>query len=966
MRKILSLVLVLALVLGAFPAFADNGMSELEIANMLKEYKVLVGNENGDLMLDEYLTREQAVVILARLMNAEEEAMNTKLQSSFTDVDHPYYEPFIAYAELKGWTNGIGNGLFGFGQKLTVQQNAAYMLRALGYDTPYEGVMDTARTLGLLEGVMSDDPAAMILRGQTAVMMYNTLQTKPNNSDMTLMQQLGIEAPATGVAAIQKVEAKNLKQLKVYFTAPIEKAGDEDNWSVNKKASFEITKDASFELSEDKKMVTITLADGEVAEQQEVVTLTCKDLLDEEVVVEDIQFLDVTIPTVEKVEVVGINTVKVTFSEPMSYGGTEKGSDSGHSMLNKDNYKVKEADGSKLYINEVKSSKHNTVAFVELYSDLKQGDIVFEVKNIEDFQDYNVQEPAIFNLTVVKDTEKPYVVGYKDASAYEITLIWNEDIKFESDPDAESITDADELEKFYHTNSKDTPEKVTIDGNEMTLEFGYDEDADYDHLLPQGTAYVYVQDEAVEDYWENENDDQMLVAEIDLDKEAPSIVSHKQKTQRKLEVKFSENIYNKDDYEITLVKDGKKSKTGFTYEYKESGADYDKTLVFMFNKDMTGDYSLVFEKVEDRAGNVMPKTTYDVTFEDKLRPVGADFEVTAYNVGEKKQKILINFKEKMDVDSITDVDNYFLTVDSANSDGTSSYSLVADFDDDDVDFEVLDEGEKLLITLPEDVYDLTATPATALILDQYLKIGQVKDAAGNKMTTYSINKEIDNGDNTDIGSKAKLTGRKTIVVTIKDDVRAKLDIDQIQVGTTSGGAFTAFEPAKTNVKLNDDDETVITFTLKEKRDTTSNTGLAYKIDGTGIENKYGQEVADVTNGFVADKAAPEVLTVEYEKAAAGSDVSYLYVEFTEAINSDSIAVRGNNGFMDNEELISLNENNTVTLVPGMPNWVKIEEKDDDADFDEFTDLTYDGKNDIQDAAGNRVDDFDYTKKLELH
>ncbi len=972
MRKILSLVLVLALVLGAFPAFADNGMSELEVANKLKEFKVLVGNETGDLMLDEYLTREQALVILARLMGVEEEAKNTALQSSFTDVDHPYYEPFIAYAELKGWTNGIGNGLFGYGQNLTVQQAAAYMLRALGYDVAYENVMETAKTLGVLEGVMSDDPAAKILRGQTAVMMYNTLMTKPNNSDMTLMQQLGIEMPASGVAAIQKVEANNLKQLKVYFTAPVEKAGDENNWSVNKKASFEITKDADFALSEDKMMVTITLADGEVAEQQEVVSLTCKDLLEEEVTIEDIQFLDVTIPTVEKVEVVGINTIKVTYSEPMSYGGTEKGSDVGHSMLNKENYIVKEADGTELYINMIKSAKHNTVAFVELYSDLEEGDIVFEIKDVEDFQDYNVQEPAKFNLTVVKDTEKPYLVGYKDADGYEITLIWNEDIKFASNPDAKELTlpeDEEELEKFYHTNSKDTPKKVTIDGNEMTLEFGYNEDNDYDHLLPAGTAYLYVQDKAVQDYWENENDDQMLVAEIDLDKEPPAIVSYKQKTQRKLEVKFSENIYKKDDYEITLLDDkGKKSKTGFTFEYKDDADDYDDTLVFMFNKDMMDEYSLVFENVEDRAGNVMPKTTLDVVFEDKTRPVGQDFEVTAYKVGDKKQKILINFKEKMDIDSITDRDNYYLNTVSSNPDGSSSYSLVANFDEDNIDFDVLENGKKLLITLPNEDHegtDLHVSAANPLILEEYLKIGQVKDAAGNKMTTYSISKEIVNGDAVDIGSTAKLTDRKTVVVTIKDDVRAKLDLDKIEVGTTttSGSAFTALDISKTNVKLNDDGETVITFTLKDKREMSISTDLAYRIlANNGIENKYGQLVAPVTAGEVTDKAAPEVVDKEVKYYVANDTTTHsaLYVQFTEVIDYNSIAVRGNNGFMDNEELIAKKDDNTVQR-SGV--YLVIHEFDEDANFDQFTDLSYDGKNDLQDQFGNKVKAFDYTKKL---
>ncbi len=953
MRKILSLVLVLALVLGAFPAFADNGMSELEIANKLKEFKVLVGNESGDLMLDEYLTREQALVILARLMGVEEEAKNTMLQSSFTDVDHPYYEPFIAYAELKGWTNGIGNGLFGYGQKLTVQQCAAYMLRALGYDTPYEGVVETAQNLGLLEGVAASDATAMILRGQTAVMMYNTLMTKPNNSDMTLMQQLGLEMPSTGVAAIQKVEASNLKQLKVYFTSPIEEAGDEDNWSVDKKASFEITEDANFELSEDKMMVTITLSDDEVAEQQEVVTLTCKDLLDEEVVVEDIQFLDVTIPEVVEAEVIGINTLKVTFSEPMAYD--QKGdSTADGSVTKRDNYKVKKADGTKLYVNNVKRTDHGMAVLVELYSDLSDGEITLEVKNAEDYEGFSVKVPAIFNLTVVKDTEKPYIVGFKEASPYEITLIWNEDIKFVDTTKLET-TDTDILEDFYHTNTEDTPKKATIDGKELKLEFAYDKDAEIDKLLPQGTAYIYAKSKVVQDYWENKNDKLMFTAEVKLDKEPPTIVSHKQKDQDTLEVKFSEDIYNKDDYEIKLLKDGKKAKTGFSYAYKpdkegQPEPDFGKVLVFTFNKDMSGDYTLVFEDVEDRAGNEMPKTNYDVTFEDKSRPNAGDFKVTAYDVNEKDQKLVINFKEEMDTASITDPDNYYLAEVANNG---SEHIIKDNLDDDDIDFEVLEDGEKLLITIPEDVYDITLIGNA---IKESLRVGQLKDAAGNKMNTFTALLEIKNGDADLIESSAKLKGQKEIEITIEDDVRSKLDLKKITVGTTSGTAIgTKFEIASSNVKL-DDGETVITLKLKDDQGTIS-TNMAYAIEA-GIKNKYGAEVKPYAANTITDKAAPEVEEVYVHEVNATKSV--IIVEFTEVIDEDSLAVVGNNGFTDSEDLIKKKGSGVVEW---HGKYLVITEEDADENFDKYTDLSYDGKNNLQDAAGNRVDEFDRTKKL---
>ncbi len=939
MRKILSLVLVLALVLGAFPAFAADNLSEAEVANKLKEYKVLIGNESGDLMLDEKLTREQALVILARFMGVEEEAKNTTLDSSFKDVDHPYYEPFIAYAELKGWTNGMGNDMFGYGQNVTVQHFAAFMLRALGYDVPYEGVMETAKEVGILPEALTTAGSVEILRGQTAVVMYMTLNTKPANSEMTLLQQLGLEDKApTGVAGIQKVEASNLKQLKVYFTAPLEKAGDEDNWSVNKDANFKITKDAKFELSEDKMMVTITFADGEVAKQQEVVSLTCKDLLGDSVTIEDIQFLDVTIPVVEKVEVIGINTLKVTFSEPMTNA----------SLTDKNHYSVKKANGTKLYVNEVKAQNYGMVALVELYSDLSEGDITVEIKDVEDFQDYNVKEPAIFNLTVVKDTEKPYITGFKEASPYEVTLIWNEDIKFVDNPV--------DLDKFYHTNTEDTPYKVTIDGNEMKLEFKKDDG--YDHLLPQGVAYVYVKKGAVQDYWENQNDSLMHVTEIELDKEAPSIVKYKQTKQNELKFTFSENIYNKGDYKIKLLKDGKEDSTGFSYMF-EDDADHGKVLIVKFDKNMFGDYSLVFENVQDRAGNKMAKTTYDVNFVDKTQPVADDFKVTAYNVGEKMQKILIDFGEKMDVDSIKDRDNYWLIV---PADIAGSYTVVDNLNKDDVEFEVLENGEKLLITLPKEVFELTGTGE---FIDQQLKIGRLKDAAGNKMTTFTAVLDIVNGENAKIETTAKLTSKNTVVVTIKDDVRAKLQLDKIVLGTsTNGSVFSEMDNKKyasTNVELKGG-KTVITIKLNKDQalDTTNPAavGLAFKVNANEMVNKYGKQVKVMDWTAVTDSAAPEVAQVYF--AAGYTTDGAIIVEFTEKIVKDSVAKYGDNGFNAGDKLIPTDVAEAVKV---MGKYIVLTENDDKKNFSANTDVSYDGKNNLQDAAGNRVKEFTRTKNL---
>ncbi|PIE77030.1 MAG: hypothetical protein CSA13_01465 [Clostridiales bacterium] len=836
MRKILSLVLVLALVLGAFPAFAD--VDQYEVANKLKEYKVLLGNEAGDLMLDEYLTREQAMVVLARLMGVEEDAKNTTLQASFTDVDHAYYEPFIAYAELKGWTNGIGNGLFGYGKQLTVKEFAAYMLRVLGYDVEYDKVMEKAGELGLLKDVVTTDEAASILRGEMAVVMHNTLMTKPANNDMTLLNVLGLEGEVpTGDAMVKSVEAKNLKQLVVNFSAPLTEAGDEENYDLDTKGDAEIDKDSDFELSEDGMTVTITMT--KPAEQQDKADLEIKGLLKEDVTIKDIQFLDVSIPEAKSASVIGVDTIKVEFSEPMKTA----------SLVKTKNFTVETAKGSKLYVKKVTAKQNETVAWVELYSKLKEGDITLEVKDAEDYQGYSVK-PAEFALTVVEDKEAPTIVGYKDADPYEITLIWSEDIEF-VETDGTVLTNSEDLEAFYHTNTRDVAKRVEIDGNEMTLEFDKDSDDDFDTTLPSGTAYVYVDKKAVKDLWDNKNAMQVVTAEITKDEEAPVVKEIDVKSQVKIEVEFDEKVYEDDDFDWELLEKGKVE--SIDADITGWGTD---TLTFVFDDDIEGDYTLVLKKIEDRTGNEASKISVDFTADDETSPVATDFKVTAYDIDKKIQKVVIRFDEEMDSKSITDKDDFFLT-----QSADTAYTLVdKTLDDDDVDFDVQDDGETLVIEIPEDYHNLTADALG------FLKIGRLVDAAGNKMTTYSANLPIANGDAVALRHEAELKSVDEVEITIEDEVVEDLVDKKFEIMDASGKSL-KFKSFSTKL---DDGDTIISITLGDEVATDAQ--LTYKVMAGAGENKYGAKLK-VGEFPVVDDAGPEMEKVYTENGAIVVEMS---------------------------------------------------------------------------------------------
>ncbi|HPJ22223.1 MAG TPA: S-layer homology domain-containing protein [Clostridia bacterium] len=129
--RFISFTLVLILGLSVLPVntVSANGNGEL-----LRELGILKGDLEGNLLLDQPLKRQDVIVLLSRLLGVEELAASYPGEHSFSDVTDPYYDPFIAWAEDSGLTEGIGGGLFGFNQYLKNQQLLAFLLRALGYE----------------------------------------------------------------------------------------------------------------------------------------------------------------------------------------------------------------------------------------------------------------------------------------------------------------------------------------------------------------------------------------------------------------------------------------------------------------------------------------------------------------------------------------------------------------------------------------------------------------------------------------------------------------------------------------------------------------------------------------------------------------------------------------------------------------------------------------------------------------
>jgi len=101
----------------------------------------ILGNDKGEFNPAGKLTREQFVVILARVAGAD---LGEYKESPFTDVSADiWYGASVIWANENGYVNGIGNGLFGVGNAMTRESVAVILCRYSRDETVYPDLLES-------------------------------------------------------------------------------------------------------------------------------------------------------------------------------------------------------------------------------------------------------------------------------------------------------------------------------------------------------------------------------------------------------------------------------------------------------------------------------------------------------------------------------------------------------------------------------------------------------------------------------------------------------------------------------------------------------------------------------------------------------------------------------------------------------------------------------------------------------
>jgi len=511
-----------------------------------------------------------------------------------------------------------------------------------------------------------------------------------------------------GEFTIKSVKAPNLIQLKLELSnTDYDKDDLTDPTNYELEAIAKNEKDLSTidvaKASVKDKILTLTL-EGPVKNETQGTLTVDKIITGEELVFENIKFSDHSIPTIEDVLVIGKDTVKFVFSEPVISNGLT------------DEFDFEQGNSS-FSVKDVIEIKDGLEANVVVYDNFEEGKLTVKVGNgLEDYAGFNII-PKTFEVDVVEDITAPTVTGYKDAKRDQVTLIFSEDIQILSQ----------DIDDYYHTNTDNKVDggsiiadtsnpNCSVNGNELTLKFST-------YKLPEGVAYVYVKADAVSDLWDNKNSTIKTKVEISVDKTKPTISSVEWKNDEVV-VNYSEPMDNNaiDRSNYTMVDPDNKEISIKTPYFKDAKQ---KKVAFELrdNDPKAGDYKLTVEKAEDKAGNAITKTTVEVNITGTGSLSMGDVTQALYDqYSSSRYRIYLEFGKKLATEgnfSVLDLYKYTINgqnLGKLNADKDAYFAI-----------DLVDDGKTVRITTDYDFDNVVANPAAYAIQI----ISRIADINGN-------------------------------------------------------------------------------------------------------------------------------------------------------------------------------------------------------------------------------------------
>lgn len=181
MKRACSLFLsILLTIVLSCPTLAVGISSEAEIAAAyLKEHGIMVGAQDGDMMLDSELTRAELAVLITRMTVKPEhlEAEQGLYIHACRFLDVPgWAQVYVGFCSYNGLMEGYGGGFFGAGDLVTPAAGCTVVLRYIGYtesDWTYSSACSTLVSLSLAPSELTAKQT--MTRGDMAILLSRAM-----------------------------------------------------------------------------------------------------------------------------------------------------------------------------------------------------------------------------------------------------------------------------------------------------------------------------------------------------------------------------------------------------------------------------------------------------------------------------------------------------------------------------------------------------------------------------------------------------------------------------------------------------------------------------------------------------------------------------------------------------------------------------------------------------------------------
>jgi hypothetical protein len=259
MRKLLSLVLVLTLVLGsmsfafAAPAFSDvDDEDVLAAVKRLNAFGIVDGYDDGSYKPEKSITRAEFAKLLVVALGLGNAAEAAKGSSQFVDVNgDEWFAGYVNVAAGQGILKGYPDGTFGSNNKVKYSEAVTMLVRALGYKDEFlPGSWPGNYVAKAADLDITDDvkfvPDGFANRGAVAVMLDNTLDAKVVKQDTYGDDNNWKEQNETLLE--DKLEIVKIEDAAVTAVPKVDSSIDEDQIEINGTAYDVVSEDVLAQL----------------------------------------------------------------------------------------------------------------------------------------------------------------------------------------------------------------------------------------------------------------------------------------------------------------------------------------------------------------------------------------------------------------------------------------------------------------------------------------------------------------------------------------------------------------------------------------------------------------------------------------------------------------------------------------------------------------------------------------------